>query len=288
MHYQPYFNLALFHDYYQKQICPDFTIEPTRVCQRILKGHRLVFKPSINGLQLLMPVESDQQTVLALDKSLIFTFLLRLKNSDFVTFTQLDPLYHPDRSLYVFSNDGTNTSSLALTLIQRQKLAQPKSEQSPLEARCAAIAELHTVPASQLFGVIEIHHHDFPKGANQNRDFTITFVAKKQIWKYYLITDKSTSATAFSIQPKDAAIRFSPFKGDTSDRILAGIQQRFPESQTVLLRSDTPVACREIGRPNLQLFKKGNDKEQDKLWISNLPNPPNQHGTQVINMLEEV
>ena len=157
-----------------------------------------------------------------------------------------------------------------------------------METRCAAIAELRKTPRSKIFGVIEIHYDKLPKGTNQNKEFTITFDPKKQTWMYYLITEKSTAKTAFSIQDKDDAIHFSPFPGEARDRILAGIQQRFPESQTILFRSDAAVACREMGRPNLQLFKKGSDTAQNKLWIPNLPNPPHQHGTQVINVLEEV
>lgn len=302
MNYQPYFNLALFHNYYQNQICPDFTIEPTNDCQQILKGYRLIIKPNINGLQLLIPVGPDQQPVLPLDKSLFFTFLLKLKNPNFFTFTQLDSEYYPNSSFYVSSSESlsqndTEPLSLGATLIQRQKIVQPESKPSPLEARCAAIAELHEAPLGQVFGVIEIRPHDFPKGESRNRNFKITFAAKEQVWKYYLITaktDESLGKTSFSIQDKNKnfPIRFSPFKADSSDRILAKIQQRFPESQTVLLRSDAPVACREIGRRDLQLFKKVLDKqkgkEEEKLWIANLPNPPNQHGIQVINMLQGV
>ncbi len=320
MYYQTYFKVSLLHKYYQRGICPDFELEPTRTCLRLLKGHRLVLKPSINGLQLLIPFKSKQRPLLPLDKSMIFTFLLKLKNPDFASFTQFEPKkYHPSRHLYVFSNEENNKpSDLALepTIIRFQKLvkiamAQALSEpepsthlvlenSSPLEKRCAAIAELKTTQRGQIFGLVEIHHRGFlVQNSNQNKEFTIHFTPKKQHWSYYLVTDKATDANSFSIQdqgtdePKEK-LHFESLKVETEDltkdRIFDSIKQRFPESQTVVLRSDAPVECREIGRQNLQLIKFGQTKKpgQTKLWIPHLPNPPNQHGIQVINLLDDL
>jgi hypothetical protein len=327
MNYQRYVNLALFHDYYQQGICPDFTIEPTHTCQRILKGHRLLLKPTPNGLQLLIPVGVDQRPVLPLDGALAFTFLLKLKNPTFVNFTQLDSQYQPNQTLYVFTNETLDNASepqgeskeatsteLASTLLQRQNITHPQSTRSPLEAYCAKlcaqIAELRS-PNNQIFGVIEIRYREsWLNNLNRAMDFTISFTAKQQPWTYYLVTDKAAIPDSFSIQDKtsqdkaiqdkaiqdknladsNTVLQFSLVQSDNkvSDRILAGIRQRFPESQTILLRSNTAIACREIGRPNLQLFQKEPAKDQEKLWISNLPNPPNQHGAQVINLLTDL
>lgn len=304
MHYQPYFNLSLFHDYYQKRTCPDFTVAPTHDCQRILKGYRLVFKSSMNGFQLLIPVESNEKfnPFLPLEQLLIFTFLLRLKKTDFTTFTQLDSDYQIGKSFYVYSNetikDGESLE-LKQTIIQQEKLTQPKAQQSPLEARCAEIAELQFISRNQIFGVIEIHNRDFLKSTDQQRGFKTTFAAKAQTWKYYLITDQSTDAQSFSIQSKDTngdALAFALDKSNDGDGIKAKIKQRFPDSQTIVLCSKKPVACRELGRPNLQLFKEKPKKEsntsqipsQNKPLISNLPNPSNQSGICVINLLKEV
>ncbi|MBE7382963.1 MAG: hypothetical protein F6J95_016295 [Leptolyngbya sp. SIO1E4] len=289
MHYYPYFSLKLFHSYYQQQICPDFTIEPTPVCQRFLQGHRWVLKPSANGLQLLVPLENAQEPMISLAEAATFTFLLRLKTPAFIAFTQLDPAYQASRSLYTFSNEtltGVDASELTSALVQRDSLTQPNADPSSLEARCAAvIATLRPAQRRSVFGLIEIHINDsLPQAFSQSREFTLTFAAKQQLWTYYLVADKGTAAEAFSIQDKDANIRFSQAALDPRDRVLTAIQTRFPGSQPIRLQSVAPVPCREVGKPNLQLFKAGHTKP----WIPHLPNPPNQQGTQVINLLEDV
>ena len=296
MRYQTYFNLELFHSYYQDYICPDFTIEPTAACQRMLRGHRLVIKPNVNGVQVLVPLDASQQPVISLAPSEIFTFLLKLNNPTFVSFTQLDPLYRTSQSLYVFSNDmvadivddtfvSSEASELSSKLIQYTNLAQPVAEQSALDIRCAAIAHEYSSQQSTIFGMIEIHNNNsLSQDFSQISEFKVTFVAKQQVWRYYLVADKGASAEAFSIQDKEAEISFSPASIEPGDRILAAIQHRFPQSQPILLTSAVPVSCRKLGRPNLQLFKQGHTKP----WIPHLPNPPNQHGTQVINVLEDV
>lgn len=295
MPYQPYFSLNLFHNYYQQKSCADFVVEPTRATQRILKGHRLLLKPSENGLQILVPLQTEQQQpVIPLANSLKFTFLLRLTNTDFINFTQLAPNYRPHSSLYVFSNNPPSDAdplTLTSSLLDLEFLSKPTAEQSPLEARCSAIAELHTVQRSKIFGVVEIYHNDFlASDFNQNHQFKITFEPRKlDYWAYYLVANQATTAESFSIKDDQGDITFSPPLVNPEDRISAEIQNRFPQSQTILIKSDVPVVCREIGRPHLQLLKKnGNQNGSSELWIPHLPNPPNRHGTQVINLIEEL
>ncbi|WP_346293028.1 hypothetical protein [Sphaerothrix gracilis] len=286
MHYQPYLSLKLLHRYYQKQACPDFVIEPTAVCQRWLRGHRFILKPRENGLQMLVPLVSDQPMI-PLAEPLNLTFLLKLKNPAFVSFTQLDPQYRTGRSLYVFSHgvgSPADTLELTATVLQREALSRPVEQQTALERRCSAIAELHALRRSAVFGVVEIQAEAWPSDLSQPRDFTLTFQAKQQTWTYYLIASQRSAAEEFSIQDKATEISFTPAAIAPRDRVTAAIQQRFPQSQPILLKSAAPVACQEAGRPNLQLFRQGHTQP----WIPHLPNPPNQHGTQVINVLEDV
>lgn len=289
MHYQPYFRLQLFHPYYRDQICPDFGIVPSQACERLLKGHRLVLKPSVNGLEVLVPLDTAQQPLIPLAPALTFTFLLQLQNPAFVSLTQFDVAYNASRSLYVASNDGLDhpgTLTLPAEIIAREALNSPATH-SPvsLVARCAAIAEVHTRQHSPLFGVVEIRNNgSLSPDFSQCSNFKLTFAAKQQIWAYYLVTHVNDVTGVFSIQDKAAEITFAEATIDPSDRIVTAIQQRFPDSHAVLLKSQTPVPCRATGRPHLQLLKQGHSKP----WIPHLPNPPNPHGAQVINLLEEV
>ncbi|MEM9903569.1 MAG: hypothetical protein AAF921_00900 [Cyanobacteria bacterium P01_D01_bin.44] len=295
MHYQPYFTLQLFHSYYPENRCPDVSIEPTPACQRLLQGHRLVLKPRVDGVTLLVPLETPppqqqpQQPVVALAPSLRFTFLLQLKQPNLISFTQLDPKFQAGRSFYVFSNEtlkAPGTLDLRPTLVQRAALAQPTANQSALEARCAAI--LATLPPHHrqtLFGLVEIHNHrSLAADFSQPSHFRIPFAAKQQVWAYYLVINQGTPDTAYSIKDKSAAVRFETVAIEPRDRIITAIQDRFPNSQSILLKSTQPIPCQQVARPQLQLLKQGHTQP----WIPHLPNPPNQHGTQVINLLVEL
>ncbi|MBT9314484.1 hypothetical protein [Leptothoe spongobia] len=277
MQYQRLFCLTIFHDYYQDQICPDFTIEPTGACRKLLQGHRLLVKPMVNGLWVIVPVDSAKQPMIPLADSLTFTFLLRLNNLGLVNVTQLDADYDAIQSLYTFSNrdlTSPGTSPLSPSLVQRSDLKQ------------ATLAkDINPSGSDKVFGIVEIHNNDsLSTDPWQTSEFQIRFPVKQQVWKYYLIAAKNGPSSPFSIQDKAANISFSQVNIDPNDRVLTLIQNRFPTSQPVLFQSEEPVPCQAIGRQNIQLLKQGDNQP----WIPHLPNPSNRHGTQVINLLEDL
>ena len=292
MKYQPYLSLSVEHPYYYQNLCRDFELTPTYICQKILKGHRFVIKTAINGLKLLMPVNSEEFPIFPLNSAVIFTFLLKLENPNFASFTQFKETYQPSKHLYVFSNEANHDNltlksqlieferltlaKIALTQIESDNLTENFSK---LELRCGAIAELNSMKRGQIFGLVEIH-----PPTSQNQEIIIPFQAKKQIWSYYLITDKGALNNGFSIKDPNNVLTFQKVPKDNSDRLWSSLEQRFPDSQTILLRSESPVDCHEIGKSQLQLIKQGVDKP----WIPNLPNPPNQHGISVINLCQEL
>lgn len=275
-----------------------------------------MLKPSIQGVQVLVPLEdlppeATPHPLIPLAESLKFTFGLQLKHPDFVSFTQLDPEYQGNGSLYVFSHaasdannpmdtsdpppstkSATASTELTATVVQRAALS-PTAAPTPQDQTgirtptqiATQVAEWQTLLHRNLFGVVEIQPNVNPtRPLGTGQEFTITFAPRQQVWTYYLVAAPDTPPTAFAIQDKDAEISFAITELDECDRILTAIQTRFPQSQAIRLQSSTPVTCRETRRPHLQLFKQG----QSKPWIPHLPNPPNQHGTQVINVLEDV
>lgn len=288
MHYQRCFSLSIFHDYYRDHTCSDFTIEPTRACQKLLSGHRLILKPTGNGLWVLMPVNAEQQPIFPLAESVTFTFLLKLRNPALISFTQLEADYSVIASLYSFSNlshETTGIANLSAVLVQRSELPPTNPAPTDLTARLAKITELNTTERKTVFGVVEIHNNgSLPTSPLPMSEFRITFTAKAQIWKYYLVAAKTSQSSPFLIQDKQAEIAFVPTELDPSDRVATAIQHRFPDSQPVLFQSETQILCQETGRQNIQLLKNGHTKP----WIPHLPNPPNHHGAQVINLLEDV
>ena len=293
MHYQRLFCLTIYHDYYQNQICPDFIIEPTSACRKMLQGHRLLVKPMVNGLWVMVPVNDAQQPVIPLAEALTFTFLLKLNNLAFVSFTQLDAAYDAVQSLYTFSNQGLTSpgiSEMSSVLVQRVLLAPEHDQQqadprTALEKRLAQLTDLKISGPEKIFGVVEIHNNaTLSTDPLQPSEFQIRFPVKQQVWKYYLITANKAQSAMFSVQDKETHIAFSQVDIDPGDRVLALIQNRFPTSQPMLFQSEQPVPCQAMGRQNIQLLKQGHNQP----WIPHLPNPPNHHGCQVINVLEDV
>ena len=203
---------------------------------------------------------------------------MQLNNLALASFTQLDPDYDAVQSLYAFSNDDLTSPGIAEmtpSLMQRAEFNQGGMAKEPI-----------SFGADKVFGVVKIYNNGSLSTANilQTSEFQIRFPVKQQVWKYYLITAKNGSSSPFSIQDKDANISFSQSDIEPSDRILSLIQNRFPTSQPLLFQSEQPVPCQAMGRKNIQLLKQGHNQP----WISHLPNPPNHHGCQVINVLEDV
>lgn len=287
MRYLPLFSLTLSHSYYEQQRCPDLAIAPTPTCERTLQSRRLTLKSYPNGLRVFVPVgENDDSPYIPLEDSLTWTFLLAIIRSDFVATTQLDPAYSPSHSFYFFRRPENGEIAEADATELPYELAKPtqgQTESSKLADRAMAIiAELPPRKRQAVFGIVEIPQADLAIG--QEREFAIRFVAKEQVWKYYAIAPKGTPADTFSVRDKDAAITFTATDVVSGDRVVASIQARFPDTQILLWKSTEPIAAREASRPNLQLLKAG----QTTPWIAHLPNPPPQHGTQVINVLAEM
>ncbi|MEM8641112.1 MAG: hypothetical protein AAGG51_20205 [Cyanobacteria bacterium P01_G01_bin.54] len=276
-HYRPYFSLQVQHAAVPPGQNTGFLLQPSLACAQQLRNYRLVLKPQTNGLRLLLPLEMDGQPPIPLPADLRWTFLLQLQDPTILARTQLDPSYQP-QSLSVFRNeflaaqDGRELTATRL---------QPTDPDPP-----ADLATLSPAQRSRLFGIVEIEHHPaFTLAEPQPYDFTISFAVREQVWNYYLVVQKGTSFEDFSIKDKENLIQFTlPEIATEHDPIAATIYQRFPESQALVLHSQTAIACRARSRPNLQLIKQGTTKA----WIPHLPNPPNCQAIQVINLLEEM
>ncbi|NET83012.1 MAG: hypothetical protein F6J94_14070, partial [Moorea sp. SIO1F2] len=133
MLYKPLFELSILHDYYRDKVCPDLSVEPTPECSRVLRGHRLIVKNKVNGLVVIAPVVSvgsedskhkpkhkpKQKPWVELADNLRFTFILKIKNQDFLDFTDIDwkPL---DNLSYHFSNE--RNTQIGVSDLERARL----------------------------------------------------------------------------------------------------------------------------------------------------------------------
>ncbi|WP_293038393.1 hypothetical protein, partial [Moorena sp. SIO1F2] len=152
----------------------------------------------------------------------------------------------------------------------------------------------------QIFGIVYIYNNSsMPKSFDSNQgskysDYQITFQAKQQHWRYYLVTDQLTNGDEFLIEDKDPTrepkiqfTRSTSANAKNSDPIFSDLKQQFTQSQQYCFKSDSEIACQEAGRQNIQLLKnKKNELGDPSVWIYHLPNPPNHNGIQVINALK--
>ncbi len=277
MNYKKLFELSIFHEYYRDNICPDFVVEPTIKCSKILRGHHLIVKNKVNGIVVVAPVDSENKPEFELAENLQLTFKLKFKNKNFIDFTEID--WEPvDNSIYQFSNQNTTQigeSDLEITPTQLSIQKLPKGQ--------------------NIFGIVDIYNNSsLPKNLSQSSEYKITFQAKKQKWCYYLITDNITNGNEFLILDQDTTreaeitfTRFAKAEAEKTDPIFSALSQQFPQSQQYLFKSDLEIPCQEGGIKNIQLVhQKNGNGQSENVWIDHLPNPPNHNGIQVINALK--
>jgi hypothetical protein len=272
MFYQQLFELSILHNYYQNQVCPDLIVEPTIECLKILRGHRLILKNKINGIVVIAPVDLEHKPWIELKDNLQFTFILKLKNPEFIDFTDIE--WQPINSdIYCFNN---------------QKIDQIAATE--LEANTTKLSERNLSGGQNLLGIVDIYNNlSMPKKLNQMCEYKITFKSKKQQWKYYIVTDMITNEDNFLIAAKDTntkeKITFTRITSMETDPIISVVKQKFPQSQQHIFQSDTKIACQEGGIKDIQLLNT-KDGKSSNVWIEHLPNPPNATGVQVINVLK--
>ncbi|NEP05360.1 MAG: hypothetical protein F6K34_11355, partial [Okeania sp. SIO4D6] len=148
--------MSIFHEYYRDNICPDFLVEPTIKCSKILSGHRLIVKNKVNGIVVVAPVDSENKPEFELAENLQLTFKLKLKNKNFIDFTEID--WKPvDNSIYQYNNQnhtqiGESDLEITQTQLSIQKL--PKGQ--------------------NIFGIVDIYNNSsLPKKMSKSSEYKI-------------------------------------------------------------------------------------------------------------------
>lgn len=286
MLYKQLFEFNIFHDYYQNKVCPDLSIEPTTECSKILSGHRLIIKNKLNGIAVIAPVESDNTPWIDLANNLQFTFILKLKNKDFIDFTNF-----PNNTELTDFNSKSTDYIYCFIYDNQPELDFFNSEKVTLTKK----TEMNLPREENIFGIVDIKNNaSMPISLEQVREYKLFLNSKKQKWYYYVVTDQVTNGDEFLIEHNDTGdtnttikITFTKSTIPETDRVFAILKQRFPQSNQFLFESDSEISCQEAGRKNIQLVKKKrNEPGNSTVWIKHLPNPLNHNGIQVINALK--
>ncbi len=252
MKFFPVFSLQLLHSYYRDGRCLDFAIEPTLETQRLLKNHRCVLKTTPNGVQVLIGGDAQHVPLIALQKGMVFSFHLRLQNSEFPLFTDLSAITPNPAPLYTNAKVGVADNSPFTLASRKSKLA------------VGVFADIEIEMTDSLL--------DF---AAKPGEFSIMFTAKQARWAYYCITDLNDAGTQLRIIDGDASpIVFSDTNSthlnqqpDPTDVVAVSLGEQYPEKQRFRFVSDNLIPCQQAARKLLQLQSGANRLAEA------LPNP---------------
>lgn len=321
MRYKKLFELSIFHEYYNNKICPDLIVEPTIECRNLLSGHRLILKNKVNGIVVIVPVNSEDKPLVEIAENLRFTFILKLKNKDFLDFTDINWKPGKNAIMYYYTNfilhynNQMKASDLDIIYTKFCDLQLPRGQ------HILAIVDIENssyLSKALQFGILAA----FLRGAdslylsllllmllqiwdapvfNQESEYKITFKAKKQKWRYYLVTGSVSNGDEVLInddnkflikdndktrEEKTKVIKFTCSNVQKTDPLFSLLQEKFPRSKQYLFISDSEIACQESGIKNIQLLNQKSPNDEEEVWIKHLPNPPNRTGIRVINALK--
>lgn len=255
MRYQPLFHIVLKHQYYADMRCHDMTVVPDAAGMKVIRGHRLITAPFMNGLSVLVPTENDKP-IIAIRPETVFTFHLLPESKAFYQVTDLPEI--AGKLAY------DNPSAGSELVVSKQT---PQGPMSP-----------------DTLGCIRISNVSFKKEAST---FSLTFNARKTTWKYLLITNDSPDGFTIGQGGTDSqdkeVIRFkAPRTANEKDDVTLTLPAGdYLDMKKIIVESAAPVRFLQQGRKNIQL------KKDDQVLIDHLPNPrPEAGGIQVIKYIK--
>jgi len=105
--YRQLFQLSVRHAFYSDGVSGDFIVEPTPACQAMLSAFGLLSRPAADGFTLVAPLDPDEMAETLLrplgDDTLVFRFVLRMKNRHVLTVTDVD-LPELGQEVFYFNN----------------------------------------------------------------------------------------------------------------------------------------------------------------------------------------
>ena len=258
------FRLELRHDYHANNRCTDFDLVPTAATQKRLKQQRMRLRTFGYGLEVLAEITASDELFIDLGTGIELEFLLLLRNPAFVQFTQLPtltPLTTEEQA-----NGSQKWNAYSTSTLGENDRAMPHSElltsrtEAPAYSRAWAVAQVAL-------------NSNITNNIGSAPTYTITFSARSETWKYYLLTEP-TSAD-YQVVDGLAEVSFSKTnmtQEPTPDQLSQRLLTQYPDATTYLFESSLPVAYSQLGRKHLNLRKDG------ALVIEHLPVPANGQG----------
>lgn len=255
MRHRRLFDVRVRHDFFPGGTCPDLRIEPRAghaSGARVLARHRLVARPQPDGLEIVGPVDGDDQPFVAFAGDLRLAFDVRVDGNDFAHYTDLTGWSQNDRPSYHGSDPAGGGLSLGTSF------AAPPGVVAGIEISGIAAAWLVRPPR-----------------------FVLEFSARQALWVFYLLTTRAGDLPPQIVDGEPGrALVFEPTLLSSANTTAADdpvghrLLARHPGHRCFRVISDRPIACRRAPLRRLGLHLG------DELLIRELPNPSiHEHAT---------
>ena len=240
--WQLLFDITVVHNYYTEGKCPDFEIIPDAECEQFLKGHRLVWKSTPYGLQLMIPVDERGQTPVQSSGQKVFSFDLRLKNEDFLHFTEL-PGWDATQA-YLFTN-GERDSNTESEILHRA-----------LQSR----NEMKLSKDVGHFGKVAIRITEWERAISQAWSYRLRFEAKEEQWHYCIVASRDFEQLGIEEEAgQQSAVKFNEIDlaaVPSTSKVYPVVQRLpalFPDASCHLFESEDSIVYSEEPKGNIQL-----------------------------------
>jgi hypothetical protein len=247
MKFQPLALIELRHSYYADGRCPDFHIQPTAGCVRLLRNHRLVMRSRRDGVLIVAPVGDQDTPFIPFRPDMTLAFHLRLENPDFPLFT--GPSAPDALAAPVYSNGDRSAGELTL-------VSRPESPAAPR-------------PGRDDFAGIEIRGVDPGWLTSGPATFHVAFTPRQARWAYYFVTDINPSQGELHIvdnegDPATQPLVFSDHNRtdlaaapDPSDTLASDLARQYPRLRRLRFVSDHAIPFRQASRKQIELHLGG-------------------------------
>lgn len=309
----------LRHQFYYKEICRDFDLEPLENTLALLNKHRMRVISHPDQLIVVGEVDANGKPLYPIYPGTPLFFSLKLRNKDFLKVT--DYKYLPKTGLLTFSNEdgkkilrtsttpllsrksdiftvrdgiegesfllshrpwaGVQNSGFQITGLEGVSAPlsyDPSANMLLLDTRNQEGAQFSveypvTLPLGhEVFGLITLlKNESLPMNGGLPTEFTLTFQAIEQVWKYYVITENTEDV--YEIKDKSNQVQFQVLelvKNNVSN-VSEALVAQYPAGKVSLFQSTTRVPLHEMGLRGIQLLKNGNPV------LANLPSIASQN-----------
>ncbi len=178
----------------------------------IMNGHKIVAKTTKSGLAVYCKVseEDEDEPFITLEDELQLTFILKLKDSIFSNYTELD---FSQVGPFYFGNvrPDTEPNTLGLITLENQNTLIDDDFRLSEDGADNLLASLTDFEARGLFGVIQLSMigdtadvsilENDGSFQNDHKVYKVHFDNRKTLWRYISSSDNSTVFTTAATQP---------------------------------------------------------------------------------------